>query len=216
MLSCGSIYTLGNISPYITSYYGLTDQKSANMIMPTIIFLNCAFVPFGTYLINRNMNPKLLIALTSLISIPVLFIASSTSNFTVFFALYAFAIAFQQGFTYMVPVHHVWLWFPDHPGLTSGIVIGGFGFGPVVWNNFATHIINPNDLAVDKLTLHYPEEVNENFVRMIRVLITCWAICAFIGVVLIFPGPVESNRAEGLRFDTDENEEGADVNQEGL
>ena len=95
MLSCGGIYTLGNISPYITSYYGLADPKSANMIMPTIVFLNCAFVPIGTYLINRNINPKLLILLASLISIPILFVASSTSNFTTFFALYAFAIAFQ-------------------------------------------------------------------------------------------------------------------------
>ena len=165
------------------------------MIMPTIIFLSCAFKPIGTYLINRNVNPKLLIAVASLISIPILFAASSTSNFTVFFALYSFAIAFQQGFTYMIPVHHVWLWFPDHPGLTSGIVIGGFGFGPVAWNNFATHIINPNDLSVDQDTFQYPQEVNDNFARMLRVLITCWAICSFIGVLFIFSGPFNEETA---------------------
>ena len=107
----------------------------------------------------------------------------------------------------MVPIHHVWLWFPDHMGLTSGIVIGGFGFGPVIWNNFATHIINPKDLPVDEDTFQYPEEVNQNFVRMIRVLITCWAICAIVGVVFIFPGPVRTRAEERPRFVDDENEE---------
>ena len=56
----------------------------------------------------------------------------------------------------MVPVHHSWLWFPKHPGLTSGIVIGGFGFASVLWNNLATHMINPDNLPVDEETFQYP------------------------------------------------------------
>ena len=90
----------------------------------------------------------------------------------------------------MVPVHHSWLWFPDHPGLTSGIVIGGFGFGSVVWNNLATHMINPNDLPVDENTFQYPQEVNENFRSMLQKLIACWALCALIGIIFVFPGPL--------------------------
>ena len=94
MLSCGSIYTLGNISPYITSFFKLSDQKQANQIMPTIIFLNCVFVPFGTYLLNRNINPKWIVTMASLIAIPLLLVTAVTENFTVFFALYAFALSF--------------------------------------------------------------------------------------------------------------------------
>ena len=82
----------------------------------------------------------------------MLLAASATDSFGKFFALYAFGQSINQGFTYMLPVHHTWLWFPKYPGLTSGIVIGGFGFGPLIWNNLATHLINPNDLPIDEET----------------------------------------------------------------
>ena len=120
--------------------------------MPTIIFGHCLFVPFGTYLLHRNINPKLIIFGTSLISGILLLVASATDDFGTFFFLWAFAQSFNSGFAYMVPVHHSWLWFPKHPGLTSGIVIGGFGFGSVVWNNLSTRMINPHDLPVDEET----------------------------------------------------------------
>ena len=93
MFYMGSNYVLGNISPYITSYFELPDQKKANQILPTIIVLDCIFMPFGTYLINREINPKLLIVCGGAISIPFLLIAASTRDFTVFYVFIALAFA---------------------------------------------------------------------------------------------------------------------------
>ena len=66
------------------------------------------------------------------------------------------AFSFNQGIVYMVPVHHAWLWFPKYPGLTSGIIIGGFGFGALIFNSLSTALINPDNLPFDKETFKYP------------------------------------------------------------
>ena len=52
--------------------------------------------------------------------------------------------------TYMVPVHHGWLWFPGRPGLVSGLIIAGFGFGSLIFNNVARDIVNPDNESSDE------------------------------------------------------------------
>ena len=53
---------------------------------------------------------------------------------------------------YLAPIHHGWLWFPDHPGLVSGIIIGGFGVGALVYDNVWTALINPYNDEQDNET----------------------------------------------------------------
>ena len=90
----------------------------------------------------------------------------------------------------MVPIHHTWLWFPERAGLFSGIVIAGFGAGPLIWDNLATHVINPNDEKVLDSGF-YPDDINARFVLMIRTLIICWASIAIFGAITIFQGPIK-------------------------
>lgn len=69
----------------------------------------------------------------------------------------------------MVPVHQVWLWFPNYPGLATGILIGGFGLAALVLDPVTTAIINPNSLQ--PIDGKFPSEVNANFVYMMRSFI---------------------------------------------
>ena len=66
------------------------------------------------------------------------------NDYITFATMYAFGFGICNGLSYMVPMHHSWLWFPDRPGLISGIIIGGFGFGALVFGPVATSIVNPN------------------------------------------------------------------------
>ena len=77
-------------------------------------------------------------------------------DFTAFMILYVVAFAFNQGMVYLAPIHNGWLWFPDHPGLVSGLIIGGFGVGPLVYDNVFTALINPNNEPQDTETGQYP------------------------------------------------------------
>ena len=65
------------------------------------------------------------------------------TDFIPFALLYAFGYGICNGMTYMIPMHHGWLWFPEKPGLISGIIIGGFGLGALVFAPLALALVNP-------------------------------------------------------------------------
>ena len=65
-------------------------------------------------------------------------------NFIIFALLYTYGFGICNGLTYMVPMHHGWLWFPNQAGLISGIIIGGFGLGALVFAPLATLLVNPD------------------------------------------------------------------------
>ena len=46
------------------------------------------------------------------VGIFVLFLATIQSSFTAFAVLYVLGFGINNALTYMVPVHHAWLWFP--------------------------------------------------------------------------------------------------------
>ena len=97
----------------------------------------------------------------------------------------------------MVGMHHGWLWFPNSPGLVSGIIIGGFGCGGLIFDNMFTHLINPDNLKINKETGFYDDSVNERFVSTYRIVIACWLAIDVIAFILIFPGPVPKKKVGG-------------------
>jgi len=40
---------------------------------------------------------------------------------------YVLSYAIGGGLAFVTPITHAWLWFPDKPGLASGIVLSGKG-----------------------------------------------------------------------------------------
>ena len=149
------------------------------------------FMPFGSILVQRNYNPRLLIVLAGSVAFPCFVISTFMSSFSAFAVFYILGFSFNHGMSYMVPVHHGWLWFPGNPGLISGIIIGGFGFGPLIFDNVFTHMINPDNLPIDEATGFYPDEVNERFEKTWRTCIVSWFVLVVIGCAMIFPGPVK-------------------------
>ena len=87
----------------------------------------------------------------------------------------------------MVPMHHGWLWFPDRAGLISGIIIGGFGFGALVFAPIATILVNPD--GEKAINGKFTADVNERVPHMLLVLDVCFLVVCVISGLLIFPGP---------------------------
>ena len=113
-------------------------------------------------------------------------------SFAAFGTLYVLAFAFNQGMTYLVPVHHGWLWFPRNPGLVSGIVLGGYGAGALIFDNVLTHLINPNNEPIDDDGF-YPKDVDDRFIKTWRILIASWLAITLVGVAMTFPGPIQKS-----------------------
>jgi hypothetical protein len=92
--------------------------------------------------------------------------------------VYVLGCGVAVGLTYLVPVQVAWKTFPDQPGLMSGIVIGGFGLGSLLFNPIAAHICNPNNgqtvmtevkAGLPMIPL-YPDEVSERVPDLMRQL----------------------------------------------
>ena len=94
--------------------------------------------------------------------------------------------------TYMVPVHHGWLWFPERPGLISGLIIGGFGLGALIYNNVARAIINPDNVSIGS-DGRFPDDINEMFPAMMRTVWLCWLSMAVVAILLIHSGETDED-----------------------
>ena len=92
--------------------------------------------------------------------------------------------------TYMVPVHHGWLWFPERPGLVSGLIICGFGFGALIFNNVSRMIVNPENESADDEG-KFSESVDAQVPAMLRTIVYCFAFMTLLAIALISPGPKE-------------------------
>ena len=136
----------------------------------------------------------MLILIAGSISMGVFFVTTMVkTSYLTFYFLYSIAFAIPQGLTYMAPVHHAWLFFPNSAGLISGLILAGYGFGALIFDNVSTALINPNDDSVDENDW-YPPEVNNNFEKMMYVLIVSWAVCIIIGIIMVFEGPIKKKR----------------------
>ena len=153
-------------------------------------------MPIGSRLVQANVNPRLLLAIGACFIFPLFIIASFMESFAAFGVLYVFGWAINQGMVYLVPVHHSWLWFPKNGGLVSGIVLGGYGAGALIFDNVLTHLVNPNNESADKDTGFYSKDVDDRFMMTWRIVIACWFVLAVIGIATTFPGPVPKSETK--------------------
>ena len=123
--------------------------------------------------------------------------STQASNFYLFLVTYSIGFGICNGLSYMVPVTHGWRWFPQNPGLVSGIIIGGFGVGQFTFSQVCAMIVNPD--SVSCVNGKFPESVNERVPTMLLTLVTCNILTAILALCLIFPGPEKTDTpAKGI------------------
>ena len=64
MMEIGSIYMSGTIGPYVHSYYGLKpDNRLEADLIPLEFAFNMITMPIGSYFIQKNTHPKIMIGI---------------------------------------------------------------------------------------------------------------------------------------------------------
>jgi MFS transporter, OFA family, oxalate/formate antiporter len=134
-LSIGSVYAWSVFGKALQSddAFGWSKGKAA---VPFSVVIGMIFV--GSYVggrIQDRRGPRL-VALTGgvIYSIGVI-TASFASNPDLFWVLvlgYGVLGGFGLGMVYIVPIAMLQKWFPDKPGLITGLAVAGFGFGAVI------------------------------------------------------------------------------------
>ena len=141
-----------------------------------------------------KIGPRKLAIAGSLLFCSGYFIASwalQNDNLALFLFGYGFVGGTGLGFGYVVPVATVANWFPEHKGLSTGLVVMGFGLGAL----FLSKLLAP------ALLVHTEENLSEVFL-LLGVLFGCILIPSSFFVTN--PPKVETNQETKLAVPTPE------------
>jgi MFS family permease len=96
--------------------------------------------------LTAKRHPKLIILFCGVWLSAIYFASSFARTFWTWWALYVLAAGIGNGGAYLTLFKVSWGWFPDRPGLASGLILSGFGFSAIIFNNIALAIVNPENL----------------------------------------------------------------------
>lgn len=138
--------------------------------------------------VARRFHPRLIIGTIGVCGPIAFWLSSLMPSFITWVVMFNVTYSVVNGLTYMTPIHHAWLWFPDKPGFASGVIMGVYGISGLLWNNVALALVNPEHLSATKEGM-YPDSVNQRVPFMLQSLAYCYLALVILSVVFLFPGP---------------------------
>lgn len=175
----------------------LNGEKASNINENVIYYVDLALTLLNivgynvsTYLLkNRKWHPRLVLILGSCLSLSGYFMSSFTTTFKWFIVCYGVIGALGCGIIYFVPLVTCWDHCPTRKGLISGIIVGSYGLGSMIWTFIGKAISNPDDLeptiVINKHLKYFDARVANNVPAMLRTLCFIWAIQMIIAIVLM-------------------------------
>nr|CDS25341.1 oxalate:formate antiporter [Hymenolepis microstoma] len=103
---------------------------------------------------------------------------------------YAVTLGFGFGFSYAIIFSVAGSWFPKQRTLITGMIVGGFGLGALVFTPIQTIYINPNNLMVNNETKLFDDpELLDKVPKAFLVLGGSLAVLQLIGILLLNEKP---------------------------
>ncbi|XP_055869168.1 uncharacterized MFS-type transporter YhjX-like [Biomphalaria glabrata] len=209
-LSLGTVYTFGNLNPYITSY--MRNYGSAS----SLTYTECSWVfALGAMgqgasmavggVIERKIGPKLTALLGGwCMSLGVMLTYFAVKqSFALTIITYGAVFGFGIGIAYAIPLACCMRWFPERKGLVNGLVVAGFGGGAFIFNQVQTAFINPDNLQADKEVngeKYFGEASILDQVPYVFLLLGgCYAGMQLIGSLLLCNPPASEVSVNDLR-----------------
>ena len=149
------------------------------------------FNPAGAFLF-KVISPKLLIGVGSGIGVLAMVLGANTATFSQFILCFSALYGVGIGLCYLAPLGCGWEWIPENRGFVTGIILGAFGFGAFIFSFIALSIVNPENVAAEKLAdgrLMYSAEIAARVPNLLYVLAMCFAGLGLISVLLIRRNP---------------------------
>ncbi|XP_071085863.1 apicoplast pyruvate carrier 1-like isoform X2 [Haliotis cracherodii] len=203
-LTLGTVYTFGNLNPYLTSYIRKYSSPSDLQYAESVWIFSMSAMGQGLSMflggvINRFIGPRLTTLLGSLLmsaGVLLTFIAVQHSFIAVVFT-YGLMFGLGVGIAYAIPIACAMKWLPQKKGLVSGCVVAGFGGGAFIFDQVQTAYINHNNLKpqaeeVGGESYFTQPEVLDKVPKMFLILGACYIVMQIIGILFISdPPPVE-------------------------
>lgn len=152
-LSLGTIYTFGNMAPYIVSYIrNQSHPETLNQGTTAWIFALALIGQGGAMFLGGWLVKKIGSRWTTLIGGWTMSAGVALSYFTIkasFWLLlltYGLVFGIGVGLAYIGPLTVAMRWLPKWKGFANGIVVAGFGLGALIFNAVQTIYINPKNI----------------------------------------------------------------------
>lgn len=155
-LSLGSLYTYGNMVPYMISYIRNQSQPADIRSDKAPFVLACQAAGQGAMmviggLLEKKIGPRFSTLIGGwLMSAGVLltFFAIKVSYWLVL-VTYGLMFGFGIGISYIGPITCAMKWMPKWKGVGAGIIVAGFGLSATLFNAVQTAYINPANYEPD-------------------------------------------------------------------
>ncbi|CAL1545164.1 unnamed protein product [Lymnaea stagnalis] len=204
-LSLGTLYTFGNLNPYMTSYmraYG--SDTSLTYTDCTWVFALACIGQGGSMalggVIEKRFGPKLTALLGGwCMSLGVMLTYFAVKqSFVLTIITYGAVFGFGIGIVYSIPLACSMRWFPERKGLVNGLVVAGFGGGAFIFNQLQTGFINPNnfkpDHEVDGEKIKISSQIQHiwliPYCKTSLGLIVQWSHCGMVSLCNVLKPPV--------------------------
>ncbi|CAG2100011.1 unnamed protein product [Medioppia subpectinata] len=181
------------MNTYITSYLRMNGEKE--LTYSSAIWINTAFIT----------GMGIIIASTAITYFSIQW------SFLLVVITYGLMPALGSGLAYAAP-----LWFPNNKGIVTGITVGGFGLGALIFDQVQTLYLNPNNYSPkdDKSIYFLNKLILEKVPLTFLILSPIYGLIQAIGVALIFNADkhlvrIESN--ETIENIVDESQTHSDI-----
>lgn len=128
LLFAGLIYAWSVLASPIKAFFieWSSTQLSFTFTVCMIFFCLGGLI---TGLLSEKIQPKIMLKLSAILFLVGFFIASGAKSITALYIGYGVIAGLAAGFAYNSVIGSITKFFPDCPGLISGILLMGFGFG---------------------------------------------------------------------------------------
>jgi MFS family permease len=141
-LSIGQAYAWSVFKPPLESALGLSGTQSALPFQLAIVMLGLSAAFGGTLVERRGPRWAMTVALVCFSSgLLVSALGAETRQYWLIVLGYGFVGGIGLGIGYISPVSTLLKWFPDRPGIATGIAIMGFGGGALIASPWSAQML---------------------------------------------------------------------------
>ena len=203
-LSLGTIYTFGNVAPYIVSYIhnqshpGNLRQETTTWIFASSLMGQGGAMFLGGWMVKR-IGPRW----TTLFGGWFMSLGVCLSFFTIKISFelllltYGLIVGVGIGIAYIGPLSSAMNWMPKWKGFVNGVVLAGFGLGALIFNSVQTTFVNPYNLGTvkDENGEKYftDPELLDRVPLLFLVLGGTYAVMQLVGSLLLTNPPEDYN-----------------------
>ena len=153
-LSIGQVYSLSVFKTALMSHFEASYVQVGWIFSVAILMLGASSAVFGTWMEHNGPRKAMLVSCCCWVSgFVIAAIGVQTGQLWLVYLGYGGIGGIGLGIGYISPVSTLMKWFPERPGLATGIAIMGFGGGALFGAPLATALLSAYDPGFDSSVL---------------------------------------------------------------